>query len=619
MRLGIKNKIYRILIGLVIITAAVPAFSQPVLTATLNRNTVTTAEQFQLTYSLNGSGRNFQGPDLKDFYVLGGPNQSSQIQIVNGSYSQSLSFTYYLQAKAEGTFKIGFASIEADGKRVQSNGIIVTVVKGGTAQAQGQGQQNNNSQQQEAGISEKNLFLRAVVNKTNVYQGEALIVSFKLYTNVNIINYSVSKMPSMSGFWNQEITLPEQLQLHTETVDGINYKVGELKKLVLFPQQSGALTIDPMELECIARIQVKGRNRNDPFGMFQDPFFNDPFFGFGSARDVKYAFRSNKITVNVKELPAAAPSGFNGGVGQLSFDAFIDKKETKANEPVSLKIKISGSGNLKLIEAPEINLPPDIETYDPKINDNLKVNESGVSGTKSFEYLLIPRHEGTYDLDPVTFSYFDLNKKQYISKTAGPFTLKVGKGSGTVTSASTGNINKSDFQLLGKDIRYIKIQEPDFIATTGNFYGSIPYYSLMIAPMLLFFGLLVYRNKMDAMNSDLVSLKSRKATGMAQKRLKTAQKFLAAGQQQQLHEEISKAMWGYMSDKLTIPFADLSKERVKSSLIARHVNEEHINNYINTIDQCEMSRFAGASFVNDSDLYSNAVKAITDIEQSLKS
>ncbi len=584
--------------------------AQAVLTATISKNTVAVGEQFQLTYSLNGSGRNFQGPDLKDFNVLGGPNQSSQVQIVNGSYSQSLSFTYFLQAKSEGNFKFGFATIEADGKRIQSNGLIINVVKGNPNSQGGNAQAQNNPE----GVSEKNLFLRAEVNKTNVYRGEALTVTFKLYTNVNIVNYAVSKMPSLSGFYNQEITLPEQLQLHNETVDGINYKVGELKKVVLFPQQSGQLSIDPMELECIARIQVKGNNRMDPFGMFQDPFF-----GFNSARDVKYAFKSNKVNINVKELPANAPLGFNGSVGQLNFDATLDKKETKANEPVSLKLKITGTGNLKLVEAPEINFPPDIESYDPKINDNLRVSENGVSGSKTIEYLIIPRHEGTYDLAAITFSYFDLNKKQYVSATAGPFTLKVGKGIGGSGSASTSNISKSDFQLLGKDIRYIKIQEPDFIATTGNFYGSLPYYVLTFSPLLLFFGLLVYRKRIETINSDIPLLKSRKATAVALKRLKVAHKFLASNQHQALHEEISKAMWGYMSDKLAIPFADLSKEKIETSLTTLNVQSEKINFFISTLDQCEMSRFAGGTTIVDADLYQHAVQAISDIEQSLKS
>jgi hypothetical protein len=591
---------------------AFPVSAQPVLTATVNKNTVAVGEQFQITYSLNGNGRSFQGPDLKDFYVLAGPSQSSQIQIVNGSYSQSLSFTYYLQAKSEGTFKIGFASIEAEGKRIQSNGLIINVVKG-SANSQGQ---KNAQQGENAGLSEKNIFLKAEVNKTTVYQGEALTVSFKLYTNVNIINYTISRAPSLNGFWNQDIELPEQLQLHNETVDGINYKVGVLKKVVLFPQQSGTLSIDPMELECIARIQVKGRNRMDPFGVFNDPFFNDPFFGMGSARDVKYAFRSNKVLVHVKELPAGAPASFNGSVGQLNFSATMDKTETKANEPVTLKVRINGNGNLKLVEAPQIEFPADIEAYDPKISDNLHVSESGVSGSKTIEYLLIPRHEGTYDLQPVTFSYFDLAKKQYISRTSGPFRIKVGKGVGPGTTTAT-SVSKSDFQLIGKDIRYIKINEPEFI-TTGRFYGSPAFYAWVLSPFLAVGGLMWYKRRLNLLNNNAVAVKSKKATAVAQRRLALARKLLSENRLNPYYDEISKTMWGFMGDKLAIPPADLSVSRVEDELRKRSVSDELIASFTSTLNQCEMARFAGAGPSNAEDLYNKAIASISGIEEKLR-
>lgn len=587
----------------------VTLMGQAVLTGTVNKNTVGVGEQFQLTYTLNGSGRNFQSPDLKDFAVLGGPSQSTQVQIVNGSYSQSLSFTYFLQAKAEGQFKIGFASIETDGKRIQSNGIILNVVKGNAAVSQ-QGQKSN---AESGGITDKNIFLRAEVNKASVYQGEAITVSFKLYTNVNIINYTVSKAPSMNGFWNQDIELPEQLQLSNATIDGINYKVGILKKVVLFPQQNGTLYIDPMELECIARIQVKSRG-----GFSNDPFFNDPFFGFGSARDVKVSFKSNKLAVNVKPLPDGAPEGFNGSVGQLSFDATIDKTTTNANEPVSLKLKISGSGNIKLVEPPALEFPGDIESYDPKINDNLKVSESGVSGSKTIEYLLIPRHEGTYELQPITFSYFDLAKKQYISKTSGPFKVKVGKGSGSGEGSVITSVNKSDFQLLGKDIRYIKINDQEFVSASGKFYNSAGFYSLIIAPFAAFFGLLWYRNHIRTINSDVVSLKSRKATEAARKKLSIAQKHMTAGEKSAFFEEVSKALWGFVGDKLAIPPSDLSRDNLTTILQNRNVGDETINSLLQTIDQCEMARFGGASGADTNAVYQQALNSIVTLEQSLK-
>lgn len=588
--------------------------AQPVLTASVNKSTIGLNEQFKLTYSLNGNGRNFQGPDLKDFNVLGGPNQSSNIQMVNGSFSQSLSFTYFLQPKSEGTFKIGFASIEADGKRIQSNGLILTVVKGNTSN-----QNQSGSGQDQGGLSEKNIFLKAEVNKSGVYQGESVTVVFKLYTNVNIMNYTISKSPALNGFWSQDIELPEQLQLSNATVDGINYKVGVLKKVVLFPQQSGTLYIDPMELECIARIQVKGKNRMDPFGVFQnDPFFNDPFFGFGSARDVKYAFKSNKLAINVKALPEGAPESFTGSVGQFNVDASIDKNATNANEPVSLKIKINGTGNLKLIEPPALEFPGDIESYDAKVNESLKASESGVSGSKTFEYLLIPRHEGTYELQPVTFSYFDLGKKQYVSKSFGPFKIKVGKGSGSGEAITSSSVSKSDFQLLGKDIRYIKINEQEFSSGSHSLFGSPLFYALVLAPFAAFGGMMWYRNRNIALNRDIVSLKSRKATELAKKRLAIAQKYMSSGDKSAFYEEVSKAMWGYAGDKLAIPTADLSRDKLTASLQNKQVSDAAVQSFMNIIDECEMARFAGSASADITSIYQQAIQSITSIEQSLK-
>jgi BatD DUF11 like domain len=489
------------------------------------------------------------------------------------------------------------------------------VVKGNSASSQ---QGKNNAAQESGGLTDKNIFLRAEINKSSLYQGEAVTVVFKLYTNVNIVNYTISKAPSMNGFWNQDMDLPEQLQLTNATIDGVNYKVGVLKKVILFPQQSGTLYIDPMEMECIARVQVKGRNRNDPFGAFQnDPFFNDPFFGFGSARDVKVSFKSNKLAVNVKALPDGAPDGFNGAVGQLSFDASLDKTETNANEPVSLKIKISGTGNLKLIEPPAMEFPGDIESYDPKINDNIRVNESGVSGSKTIEYLLIPRQEGTYELKQLSFSYFDLNKKQYVSKTAGPFKIKVGKGSNSSENIIS-SVGKSDFKLLGKDIRYIKVNDQELISASNGFYGSAAFYTLIALPFFAFGGILWYRYKMRVINSDIVSLKSRKATEVARKKLAVAQKHMNAGEKDAFYEEVSKAMWGFISDKLAIPPADLSRSRLAEELLGKKVSDDTISSFLKIMDECEMTRFAGTAGSDTSSIYQQALQSISVIEQSLK-
>lgn len=594
---------------------ALLAAQAPFLAGTASKSTVAVGEQFQVTFSLNTNGRSFQGPDLRDFVVLSGPNQSTNMQFVNGNISQSISFSYYLQPKAVGNYKIGPASIEVEGKRIASNVIQVAVVKG-NPQAQGQGQQGNRQQADASGgLTDKNIFARAVVNKSSVLKGESLLLTFKLYANVNVMDFAIPKMPSMDGFWNQEIQLPQNLERNVELIDGQRYTVWEIKKLVLFPQQSGTLTIDPMELECLARIKVQRQASNDPFSIF-----NDPFFGMSNVKDVKYSFKSQPVKITVRDLPGNAPSGYSGAVGNLNFEAFIDRKETKANEPVTLKLKISGNGNLKLadINAPE--LPPDLESYEPKIAENYKASESGVNGTKSFEYLIIPRHEGEYEIPAISFSYFNLSKKQYVSKTEGPFIIKVGKGSGNASAGITaGPGEKSEFKLIGSDIRYIKTNIPELDPVTGLRYGTPLYFMLAGLPFLLFGGVAIWvRNRNKAMGN-LAAMKVKNATGVARKRLATAKKMLG-GDEQKVFEEIHKAIWGYLGDKFSIPTAQLSKEYAGAILTERKIRPELISDILKSIDECDLARYGGTfAGIKPDELYKHTERIITAIEEEVKS
>jgi len=610
----------KILVQLVLIFISISCWMNvlaqaPFLSATASKSTVSVGENFQLTYSLNASGKNFRGPELGDFIVLGGPNQSTSMQYVNGNFSQSVSFTYIVQAKLEGSFKISPATVEVEGKKVASNIINLTVVKG-NSQAQNPTQKGNSQQQNSGnGLTDKNIFIRVLSNKSSVLEGEAITVTYKLYTNVSILNYSINKAPALTGFWNQDIEVPQPPQLTREVVDGIAYNTAIIKKQVLFPQQSGTLTLDPIELECIARIKVKSQRGNDPFGMFNDPFFNDAFFG-SSVQDVKYSFKSNPTRITVRELPGIAPSTFAGAVGKLNFEATLDKTTTKENEPISLKIKINGSGNLKLASLPEINFPPDLETYDPKNTDNYKASDAGVSGSKTIEYLIIPRREGEYELEPITFTYFDLEKKQYVSKTKGPFKIKVGRGIGGGSATATNNgVSKSEFQLIGKDIRYIKVSDPSFDDSANNFFGSLPFFSLILFPLIAVGGAAYYLKRKAFLEGNTVLMKSRNATALAKKRLSVAEKHLKEGKNHLVFEEISKSLWEYASNKLTIPLSELSKDTISAQLIAKKATSETVNNLLQTIQSCEMAQYAGlsASATPDS-LYQQAIQVITKLE-----
>lgn len=594
-------------------------------TASTSASTVGNGEQFQVTFTLNTQGRGFKAPSFSNFNVLMGPNQSSSVQFINGSMSQQLSFTYILQAVKEGTFKIDGAEISVGSKKLVSNSLTINVTKGsgnsasGGTSGQRQGQQGGNSGASQGTIEGggKNVFIRASADRNSVYQGEGIAVTYRLYTKVDLLNYSISKMPSWNGFWSQDVSLPQQLEFHTENYDGVNYRVADIRKVILFPQHSGNLTIDPIEGEVIARVQVKRQsNSNDPF----DQFFNNPFSNpfFGNYRDVKVELKSDPIKVNVKELPANAPQSFSGAVGKLSCEVSLDKKEVKAHDAVSLKIKISGKGNIKLIESPKVTSPPDFESYDPKENANVNPTMAGVTGTKTFEYLLIPRNPGEFKIGVAPFSYFDLDKKQYIEIPVPDLSIKVLKGEGGSATVVSG-VERSDVQLLGKDIRFLKTNVPDFNGRKGIFYGGVIFWLLLVIPIVLFLFFLLFRRRAKERAGNVGMIRSQKANKVAMKRLSTAKKFLSANEKDKFLDEMFRAMWGFISDKLQIPVAELSKDSVSASLASRNVSEDLIRQFISTLDDCEFARFAGSAGDNNESIYQKGIDIISKLENAIRS
>jgi hypothetical protein len=589
------------------------------LSASVSRNPVAVGEQFQLTFTLNANGNNFEGPSLSDFFVLSGPNQSSSVQIINGSISQSLSFTYYLQAKSEGQFKIGPASIISNGKKLESPPFTLTVVKG-QQQAQPGQQQQPQQRQESEGIGGNDVFIRALVDKTNVYRGEAISITYRLYTRVQLVNYAISKAATLNGFYTQDIPMPSQLDISkVETLNGVQYNYGDIKKVIAFPQQSGTLTVDPMEGECIARVRVqRKRNPNDPFDIFNDPFFNDPFFGRG-VRDVKVALASAPVKVTVKDLPPGAPSSFNGMVGKFTFEAKTDKEVTNANDAVSLKIKLSGKGNIKLFEAPKPDIPPGIETYEPKQNDNLSVTASGVSGTRTYEYLLIPRNEGAFEIPPIEFSYFDLEKKAYQTFRSPVLKLQVKKGTSGSPATVALSPTRSEVQLLGKDIRFIKTAPVTFIPMAHSVTAGARWWIMALIPVVLTIILLVLKNRIESLQSDTALMRSRRASSIAGKKLSAAKKHLDKNEHKKFYAEVTRALWEFAAGKLNIPSSSLSKETVTEELKKRLVPDEVIQQFNQTMDACEMSHYAGGYNPQSSAaVYADAVKVISSLQEKLK-
>lgn len=592
------------------------------LTATITPNPVSIGDRFQVSFTSSAAMTGFRAPDFEGLTLIGGPMQSQSVRIVNGAMAQSVSYSYILQARSEGKFTIPPASADIGGKRVQSNSVVVQVVK----QSQQQAAQQAEAQAAETEITkqlQKGIFLKASVNKNNVMRGEQIIATYKLYTRITLTNYTPRKMPALTGFWNQDIESPQQLLFNDEVINGQVFRVAAVKKVALFPQQSGALELDPMEAEVIARVNVGGNKRSnsrDPF----DAFFhsNDPFGDpFGQAQDVRVPLRSPVVKITVRPLPQVnVPAEFNGAVGTFSLETTLAPRSTKTNDPVKLTVRISGKGNLKLIDPVKLQLPPDIETYDPTTKDNIDLNELGASGTKTMEYLLIPRFAGEFKIPPITFAYYDLDKKRYSTLQSEEYTLVVEKGK-EENSVVGGKYNGKDaVTALNSDIRFIKLGSSERLPRRGEgFYGSAGFFTALILPFLLFFGFIVYRRRDEELRGDIALMKNRTATRIASKRLKEAKTFLSTNDSAKFHDAVSKALWGYMSDKLTIPQSSLSRESVQTALQERGVNTDVCSQFAKTLDTCEFARFAPTQPEGAMQhLYDDAMTIISTLEEQLK-
>ncbi len=589
---------------------------EPQFTAAVSGNPVVQGEPFRVQFSVNTDASNFRPPSFDGFDVINGPSQSSSTQIINGQFSRSLSFTYVLKAKKVGTTTILPASIQVDGKRLRSNTVDMRVVEPSQAEKERRNQaaeQEKSMRGQAIDIIKNNLYLKTNVSKTSAYVGEQITASFKLYVNgeLNVVGLEMESSPILNGFWSQEIDLGE-VQWQREQVNGVWFRVATLKQVVLFPQQSGKLTVDPYEFKTVSRLQTSGQS-NRRRSMFDD------FFNRGSYKDFEYNLSSNPISVNVKPLPDGAPEGYNGAVGTYEMNAWVDNTKTVTNEPVTLKVKVSGKGNLKLFDAPTINLPPDMESFDPKTADNTKVSLAGMTGDKIFEFLIIPRREGQYKIEPVTFSYFDLTSNTYKTITSEEFIIDVGKGSGDGASSVSG-VSRAELQLLGKDIRYIKSETELVAKSKTGFFGSQVFYILLMLPFFLFLILFLLLSKRRKEEEDTELLKNKRASKLAKKRLSAAGEALKANDSNKFYEEITKALWGYISDKLNIPVSELNKEVVRTKLAQINVEETQINSFLKTLEESEFARYSNSANTSNrmTEVYEKSGTVITNIERGIR-
>jgi len=612
-----KNFVLTILSFSFLITAVI---GQSVQFTGSAKNVVRTGEHFNLIYKVNAEGSNFRGPDIKNFNVLTGPHtsQSSSVQIINGKVSRTVeyTFTYMLSAGEEGIFELPPAQINVDGKIYKSNPVKIQVVKGASQQGQ-QGSQGNQQGGTTTQDFKDDVFIRAVVNKRNPMQGEQIVVTYKLYYRINISAPEFTKEPSFKGFWKNDLMKDRQSYVqYTENYKGQQYNVAELKKFALFPQRSGKIVIERADAICQAQVRAQNQQRSrDPFF---DNFFNDPFFN--RYKTVEIPLKVNAISINVKPLPTSnRPGDYSGAVGNFNFNASIDKTELKANEAINLKFIVSGTGNVELVDKINVTFPPDFEVYDPKIIKNINISGNGVSGRKTFEYLIIPRTQGEFKINPVKFSFFDLAKKSYVTLTSPEYTINVAKGDGSQADVAYSGINQADIKYIGSDIRHIKIKGTQLDLIGSFFFGSTIFYILLIVPIVMFILFVIFMKNELKKRSNIALMRNRKATKVAKKRMKQAHLFLKENNKEKFYVEVSQALWGYLSDKFSIPIANLSMETVSDTLTNKGVKEETIKQFIETLNNCEYVRFApGDSSSAMENIYNESVNIISLIENELK-
>ena len=613
-------KLKYLLIWLVLMLTQLAVFAQDVNLKAIVKNQVSVGEQFQVVFELNAEGENFRGPQFKDWRILTGPMSStnSSIQIINGQMNRNFtqSYTYVLMAKAEGTFTIDAATVTVDGKSYKSEPISIKVSAANTSSP---GNSNSSEPGANGEISSKDLFLRAIVDKKDIVRGEQLIVTYRLYTRVPVSSVSVSKLSAFPGFWTKSLQNDnDALKQSTEIINGEEYVTADIRKMALFPQKTGKLDIESMELECVAQVrtQTDRRRSRDPF----ESFFNDPFFNRGIS-NVQKLLVSNKLEINVKPLPTAGkPNGFKGAVGQFGLQSGIDRTSLKTGEAINLEFTISGSGNVELTELPQPVFPPDFEVYDPKTSVNLKTASQGISGSKKFEYLLIPRVAGNFVIEPITFSYFDPAKNEYLSLQSKGFEIAVEKNESSQNEGVFYSAPQEGIKYIGSDIRHIKTKNLQLTDANAFFFASPIYFTLLLLLILVFVMVLILTNKRRKLMKNQSLVRNRKATKVAKKRLKLAYKHLKDKEQNEFYTEMSQALWGYVRDKFSIAPSELSLDLIADILQSKNAPEDLSSELIQTLNSCEYARFApGDSGKKMEELYKQGLAIIMRTEKTVKS
>ncbi|MEW6507265.1 MAG: BatD family protein [Bacteroidota bacterium] len=603
-----KNKTKFLTIILLFVIGIVGNSFAQEFTASVDRSVVGQHEKFQVYFTFNGSDINnvkdFSPPNFAGFKVISGPNQSTSMQIINSKVNASLTFVYILQPINIGDYTIGPASVLYSGKTYKTSPLNIKVEKGSRQQQSSDGYSDEELS--------KNVFIVAESNKNRTYLGEQMTVTYKLYTKLNISSPQITKLPQYQGFWAVEVDPAQTISFDIGMYNGERIRVATIKKVALFPTKTGQLSITPFELN-IPVIVKKKKTGNDIF----DEFFNDSFFG--RTETVDFLAKSNTLKVNVEPLPALGmPASFNGAVGNFNFKAEIDKNKVVTNESIMLRLTISGSGNIQLLKAPEPQLPSGFDRYEPKIYDNVNKG-SVVSGQKIIEYLIVPRTAGDKEIPSMEFSFFNPEQRKYVTLNSPAFKINVVKGDGQYEPVA-GDYSKTDVKLLSEEIRFIKTSDFDLRPKQENSIIKTWFWLSLILPVILLFTAIGYKKRKEKLDGNIGLLKFQKAEKAAQKRLKVAKRALDKRNISEFYSELSKAIYGYLEDKLGIQKSEFTLEAALDSLNKKNVNENLIYRVRAVAEKCEFVRFApqGETSAAAIEIYYEAVKLIVEVDSVLE-
>jgi hypothetical protein len=586
-------------------------FAQEVsFTASVNKNVVGLDESFTLTFKLNAGGNKFKAPVLSDnFKIYSGPNQSTSMSYINGRMSTSISYQYLLVPINVGKYVIEPATIEVDGESYSSNPIEIEVVEEKQPQTRAKqkspGNQSNTApkEQNQTDIGD-NLFLRLSVNKKEATPGEQIVASYKLYNRLDLVNISGQKLPDFVGFYTDDVEVDPNTNASREVIDGVIYQVFLLKRTTLFPQRTGELELRPLEITATVR-----EREATPVNTFFGPRYQ--------YKQRNVPLKSNGIIIKVQDPPGKKPASFSGAVGALKLKATVDNTTVPVNGAINLKYTISGTGNLKLIDLPEVDFPVDFEVYDPKITSTVQNPNGMVSGSKTFEYLIIPRVPGSFDIPEITLPYYNPTTKKYESTNAKGFTIEV-VDDGSAASQEAARIKqKRDIKQIGKDIRFIKTEFTDLSQKGNSFYGSVWFVLAYLIPAILAAAVYIALRRYHSLQSDKVGLRKRRAGKLASKQLKKARELLQQQNTSAFYEELSGALTAYLSGKFSIGMADMNKQRIKEEMQQTHISDELTQRTITLLEDCEMARYAPGAQGASEQAYSEAEYIIESLEKAL--